>query len=112
MITSSYFIPLLTRSPSLCFRDLVSRWSVSCDPQDALSYHSVLHPSPALQAAQNSAKSTGGGGPRVGRCGVRGQDLGDLFSSLHNHTCCVLGGKVAQWSRTRPLGSHRAGFES
>lgn len=86
--------------PWSCLLLVCQLWPSGCS---VLSFHSVLHPFPALQAAQNSAKSTGGG-PRVGRCGIRGQDLGDLFSSLHNHTCCVLGGKVVQWSRTRLLG--------
>lgn len=65
-----------------------------------------------LQAAQDSEESTGRGGARAGRCSIRRQDVGDLSSPPHPHTCCVPGSKLAQWSRTQPPGSHRAVFES
>lgn len=52
------FFPLLISGLSLHFCDLVSSWLVSCDPQDTLSSHSVLHSLLPLQEAQNSEKST------------------------------------------------------
>lgn len=41
---------------------------------------------------------------------VSGDKISVTSSPHFTITCCVLGGKVPQWSRTQHLGSHRAVF--
>ena len=111
MITSSYFIPLLSGA-QVCASVILSPLGMPAVTFGTLCLvlrFSLLLP---LQAAPNSDESTGRGGARAGRCVVRSHNVGDLFSPPHPHTCCVPGSKVAQWPRTQPPGSHRAVFES